>query len=190
MAWGWESLARILQSEFMEDDVAKNIVHFNSNPHDFPAYHRTKRKITFPIEWRRKESSVDWALGICVENLDANLGWDEVEELVSLAVLYAKRNNIQSFINERAIILGLSWEESRWLDAHNSCMVHPGTLVFHKWSPTLGTKIDTEWFKEVWVRMRGLLFHLWSKDMISSIVETCGSLNKIDENTTSLKDLR
>lgn len=92
----------------MEDDVAKNTKYFNSNPHDFPAYPRTKRKITSSMEWRRKESSVDWALGICVEKLDANLGWDEVEELVSLALLRAKRVNIQQYTNERTIVLGLS----------------------------------------------------------------------------------
>lgn len=109
---------------------------------------------------------------------------------IFLALLRDKRANIMPFAKDRAIILGLSGEEARSLDAHGSRMVRPGTLVFHKWSPTLGTKIESEWYREAWVPIRGLPFHLWSKDVLSSIAEKCGGLTKIDEKTISLKDLR
>lgn len=125
-----------------------------------------------------------------MEKLDANLLWEEVEEMVSLALLRQKKADIKSFALDRGLILGLSWEESRWLDAHGFCMVWPGTLVFHKWSPILGSKDDSRWCKEVWIRIRGLPFHLWKKDVFSSIVEKCGGLSKIDDNTISLTDLR
>lgn len=73
---------------------------------------------------------------------------------------------------------------------HGSQMIYLGSLVFHRWFPLSGMKMDTGWWSSFWIRLRAFPFHLWKEDVFATIAEKCGGLRRVDENTSSLKDLR
>lgn len=83
-ASGWENLAWTLQSEFLEDKSLKIQQAFKQNPQDFPP-HPGMKKVPLPSQaWIRKNQQEEWALAICVEKIDADRPWEEVDELVAL----------------------------------------------------------------------------------------------------------
>lgn len=73
--------------------------------------------------------------------------------------------------------------EVRWLDAYGTKMIAPGSLVFHKWIPFLGTKESQSLFRSFFIRLRGLPIHLWNEDSFHFIVGKCGGLKRIDDHS-------
>ena len=57
-----------------------------------------------------------------------------------------------------------------------------------RWSPKENAKIDGK-FREGWIELRGLPFHLWSEVHLKKIVEQWGTVNEIDWHTLKLFDL-
>ena len=57
-----------------------------------------------------------------------------------------------------------------------------------RWSPKENAKIDGK-FREGWIELRGLPFHLWSEVHLKKIVEQWGTVNEIDWRTLKLFDL-
>lgn len=113
---GWENMARVLHSDFMEEDRPKNRKPFVHHPLEFPGIDGRKPKGKPPEVWKRKASQGEWTLCICVERIDANLPWGKIEDLVSLAPMRKTKVHVIPFAKDRGIICGNSWSESRgWM---------------------------------------------------------------------------
>ena len=57
-----------------------------------------------------------------------------------------------------------------------------------RWSPRENSKVEGK-FKEGWIQLRGLPFHLWLMEHLNKIVEQWGTVTKIDWRTMKLYDL-
>ncbi|RVW61321.1 hypothetical protein CK203_020670 [Vitis vinifera] len=61
-------------------------------------------------------------------------------------------------------------------------------IQLRRWSPKENAEIDGK-FREGWIELRGLPFHLWSEVHLKKIVEQWGTVNEIDWRTLKLFDL-
>ena len=57
-------------------------------------------------------------------------------------------------------------------------------LHLDMWDPKVGCSQNGERFKEVWVRVVGLLLHFWSREVFRKIGDCCGGFVAVDEDTT------
>lgn len=84
---------------------------------------------------------------VCVERIDPNLSWVLIEDLINEALLRKSKARVISFVENRGIFMGDNWPETTWLDSHGTRMICSGSLVFHRWSPLVGTKIVSAWLE-------------------------------------------
>ncbi|RVW27494.1 hypothetical protein CK203_092027 [Vitis vinifera] len=61
-------------------------------------------------------------------------------------------------------------------------------IQLRRWSPKENAEIDGK-FREGWIELRGLPFHLWSEVHLKKIVEQWGTVNEIDWRMLKLFDL-
>ena len=57
-----------------------------------------------------------------------------------------------------------------------------------KWSPKENSEFMGK-FREGWIELRGLPFHLWSEEHLKKISEQWGTVTEIDWQTVKLYDL-
>ncbi|RVX03671.1 hypothetical protein CK203_023087 [Vitis vinifera] len=62
-------------------------------------------------------------------------------------------------------------------------------LILHLeiWDPKVGCSQSCEQFKEVWVRVMGLLLHLWSREVFKKIGDCYGGFVAVDESIVALR---
>lgn len=85
----------------------------------------------------------NWVFCVCVERIDQDLLWEDIEDLVNTTLLRKNKAHIIPFAKNRGPFMGDNWADVAWLDAHGSRMILLGLLVFHKWSPILGAKMES-----------------------------------------------
>ena len=76
-----------------------------------------------------------------------------------------------------------SLQELRFLKVKGGYTTH-----LRRWSPRENSKVEGK-FKEGWIQLRGLPFHLWLMEHLNKIVEQWGTVTKIDWRTMKLYDL-
>lgn len=122
--------------------------------------------------------------------MDECFTWIEITGLVQLALLKHEKRRIYPLERSRGVIFGESWAETCWLDAHGSQKVAPGRVVFHRWTPWLGTVADNNLVQSRWIRVRGFPLHLWIDLCFVEIGEACGGLVDINSKSINEKDFR
>ena len=63
-------------------------------------------------------------------------------------------------------------------------------LHLKRWDPKVGCSQTCEQFKEVWVRVMGLLLYLWSWEVFKKIGDYCGGFVAVDESIVAFKELQ
>ena len=63
-------------------------------------------------------------------------------------------------------------------------------FFLQKWEPEVGCCRNGSHPKEVWVKVIGLPFHLWSREVFKSIGESCGGFIAVDEETAFFSELQ
>ena len=63
-------------------------------------------------------------------------------------------------------------------------------LSLEKWSEEVGCMTSKEEAAEAWIRIIGLLVHLWSRLILRKIGDGCGGFLVVDEDTTFMANLR
>ena len=80
-------------------------------------------------------------------------------------------------------------EEAIFLhDLRNLRIRERNIIQLRRWSPKENAEIDGK-FREGWIELRGLLFHLWLEVHLKKIVEQWGTVNEIDWQPLKLFDL-
>ena len=62
------------------------------------------------------------------------------------------------------------------------------SLLLKWWNPSMGCLMEARDVREVWVRVLGLLLHLWGKGLFKRLGEACESLVAIDEDTAECRN--
>ena len=62
-------------------------------------------------------------------------------------------------------------------------------LILDRWNPEVGCLCKDSFANEAWVRVVGLLLHLWSREVFKRIGDGCGGFVAVDEDTDSLSKL-
>ncbi|KAL6343112.1 hypothetical protein AAG906_018950 [Vitis piasezkii] len=61
-------------------------------------------------------------------------------------------------------------------------------LLLKWWNPSMGCLMEARDVREVWVRVLGLLLHLWGKGLFKRLGEACESLVAIDEDMAECRN--
>ena len=62
-------------------------------------------------------------------------------------------------------------------------------ISLREWGKEVGCMVGRDTCRTVWVRLLGLLLHLWSRLILKHIGDKCGGFDAVDENTAFLSDL-
>lgn len=62
-------------------------------------------------------------------------------------------------------------------------------VILHKWRPEVNLFADAIPVEREWIAVSGLPFHLWTREVFSSIGECCGGLLMCDQRTTTMDHL-
>ena len=63
-------------------------------------------------------------------------------------------------------------------------------IIFDRWNLEVGCLCKDSIANEAWVRVVGLLLHLWSLEVFKRIGDGCGGFVAVDEDTGSLSELQ
>ena len=63
-------------------------------------------------------------------------------------------------------------------------------LILDRWNPEVGCLCKDSFANEAWVRVVGLLLHLWSREVFKRIGDGCGGFVAVDEDIDSLSELQ
>ncbi|RVW35222.1 hypothetical protein CK203_101902 [Vitis vinifera] len=164
---GWESLKKALDTMLVvpypyAEEKGRNL-RGESWPHyKVGSMHRSYAKIVSD-EGPRGGGLVPvgrWARAVICESKFDRENWAEVGRLVARSL---GKNGVLR-VGERNII------------------------QLRRWSPKENAEIDRK-FREGWIELKGLPFHLWSEVHLKKIVEQWGSVKEIDWRTLKLFDL-
>ena len=80
--------------------------------------------------------------------------------------------------------------EADWVLLRGSRCLQMREFFLQKWGPEVGCCRNGSHPKEVWVKVIGLPFHLWSREVFKSIGESCGGFIAVDEETAFFSELQ
>ena len=83
-----------------------------------------------------------------------------------------------------------SMEEANWVMENGSRIFRGETMRLEWWTPSTGCEGRIDQDPEVWIRLFGLLLHLWTEDILKKVEDRCGGFLFLEKETTQRKDLR
>ncbi|KAJ9677519.1 hypothetical protein PVL29_022488 [Vitis rotundifolia] len=130
-----------------------------------------------------------WARAVVCESKFDRENWAEVGRLVARSL---GKNGVVTIVPISAgkgVFFVETTEEAIFLHDLRKLRVGEGNIIqLRRWSPKENAELDGK-FREGWIELRGLPFHLWSEVHLKKIVEQWGSVNEIDWRTLKLFDL-
>ena len=91
-----------------------------------------------------------------------------------------------AFLNQDLLFLEFDvLEEAKWIFESGRRWFRGGSLNLEWWTPDFGCVKSKEEVKEAWIRLVGLPLHLWSREVLKMIGDSCGGFSAIDKDTAS-----
>ncbi|RVW53507.1 hypothetical protein CK203_104065 [Vitis vinifera] len=155
---------------------------------------RLQQEVNFPVreEGPRKGGLVlimRWARVVVCECLASFVNWAEVGWAMAKRLGHKGVVTIVPFANGKGLFFVETLEEAFSLHDSRFIKIKGGiTVLLRRWSPKENSKVEGK-FKEGWIDLRGLPFHLWSKVHLKKIMEQWGTVTKIDWKMLKLFDL-
>ena len=93
-------------------------------------------------------------------------------------------------LNQKLFFMGFELsEEAIWVMENGSRLCRGGVMQLEWWSSSSGCKGVRDKEKEAWIRVVGLPLHLWTREILKKVGDSCGGFIAIDEGTTLKTDL-
>ena len=93
-------------------------------------------------------------------------------------------------LNQNLFFMGFELsEEVIWVMENGSRICRGGVMQMEWWSTSSGCKGTRDQEKEAWIRVVGLPLHLWSREILKKVGDSCGGFVAMDEGTVSKTDL-
>ena len=109
---------------------------------------------------------------------DDSVNWDEVGWAMARRLGHKGMVTVVPFVGGKGLFFVETLEEAVSLHESRFIRIKGGnTVLLRRWSPKENSEIEGK-FKEGWIELRGLPFHLWS-DLFMPIRELQGLLNAI-----------
>ncbi|RVX11948.1 hypothetical protein CK203_009559 [Vitis vinifera] len=124
-----------------------------------------------------------WARAVVCECHDDSANWDEVGRALARRLGHKGVVTVVPFAGGKALFFVETLEEAVTLHESRFIKIKGGnTVLLRKWSPKENSEIEGK-FKEGWIELRGLPFHLWSEVHLKKIMEQWGTVTEIDWRT-------
>ena len=123
------------------------------------------------------------------ECLASFVNWAEVGRAMAKRLGHKGVVTIVPFAGGKGLFFVETLEEAFSLHDSRFIRIKGGiTVLLRRWSPKENSKVEGK-FREGWIDLRGLPFHLWSKVHLKKIMEQWGTVTKIDWKMLKLFDL-
>ncbi|RVW96283.1 hypothetical protein CK203_020791 [Vitis vinifera] len=127
-----------------------------------------------------------WARAVVCECQDDSVNWDEVGRALARRLGHKGVVTVVPFAGGKALFFVETLEEAVTLHESRFIKIKGGnTVLLRKWSPKENSEIEGK-FKEGWIELRGLPFHLWSEVHLKKIMEQWGTVTEIDWRTLKI----
>ncbi|WJZ91221.1 hypothetical protein VitviT2T_010316 [Vitis vinifera] len=193
---GWENIKKALSSLLVVPypnviEKGRNI-RGESWPHNnVGSMHRSYAKVVSD-EGLRGGGLVPigrWARAVVCESKFDRENWAEVGRSVARSLGKKGVVTIIPISAGNGVFFVETIEEAIFLHDLRKLRVGERNIIqLRRWSPKENAEID-EKFREGWIELRGLPFHLWSEVHLKKIVEQWGTVNEIDWRTLKMFDL-
>ncbi|RVW34503.1 putative ribonuclease H protein [Vitis vinifera] len=130
-----------------------------------------------------------WARAVICESKFDRENWAEVGRLVARSLGKNGVVTIVPFSAGKGVFFVETTKEALFLHDLRKLRVGERNIIqLRRWSPKENAELDRK-FREGWIELRGLPFHLWSEVHLKKIVDQWGSVKEIDWRTLKLFDL-
>ena len=130
-----------------------------------------------------------WARAVVCECHDDSVNWDEVGRAMARRLRHKGVVTVVPFVGGKGLFFVETLEEVVSLHESRFIRIRGGnTVLLRRWSPKENSEIEGK-FKEGWIELRGLPFHLWSEVHLKKIMEQWGTVTEIDWRTLKIFDL-
>eukprot|EP00261_Vitis_vinifera_P033060 XP_019074303.1 PREDICTED: uncharacterized protein LOC109122251 [Vitis vinifera] len=130
-----------------------------------------------------------WARAVVCESKFDRENWAEVGRSVARSLGKKGVVTVVPISARNGVFFVETIEEAIFLHDLRKIKVGERNIIqLRRWSPKENAEIDGK-FREGWIELRGLPFHLWSEVHLKKIVEQWGSVKEIDWRTLKLFDL-
>ena len=93
-------------------------------------------------------------------------------------------------LNQNLFLMGFELsEEAIWVMENGSRTCRGGVMQMEWWSISSGCKGTRDQEKEAWIRVVGLPLHLWTREILEKVGDSCGGFVAMDEGTDLKIDL-
>ena len=118
-----------------------------------------------------------------------SVNWAEVSRALAKRLWHKGVVTIVPFSGGKGLFFVETIEEALPLHDLRFIRIKGGpTILLRRWSPKENSVIE-EKFREGWLELWGLPFHLWSEVHLKKIIEQWGTVTEIDWRTIKLFDL-
>ncbi|RVW99789.1 hypothetical protein CK203_029171 [Vitis vinifera] len=130
-----------------------------------------------------------WARAVVCESKFDRENWAEVGRSVARSLGKKGVVTVVPISARNGVFFVETIEEAIFLHDLRKIKVGERNIIqLRRWSPKENAEIVGK-FREGWIELRGLPFHLWSEVHLKKIVEQWGTVNEIDWRTLKLFDL-
>ena len=130
-----------------------------------------------------------WARVMVCECLASFVNWAEVGRAMAKRLGHKGVVTIVPFAGGKGLFFVETLEEAFSLHDSRFIRIKGGiTVLLRRWSPKENSKVEGK-FREGWIDLRGLPFHLWSEVHLKKIMEQWGTVTEIDWRMLKLFDL-
>ena len=93
-------------------------------------------------------------------------------------------------LNQNRFFMGFdSSEEANWF-MENGCRIFRGEVLHLEWwTPSTGCTGRKGQNQETWIRVVGLPLHLWTREILKKVGDSCGGFVALDKETSLRTDL-
>ena len=93
-------------------------------------------------------------------------------------------------LNQNLFFMGFDLtEEADWVIKNGSQIFRGEILHLERWTPSSGCTRSKGQDQEAWIRVVGLPLHLWKKEILENIRDSCGGFVALDKETSLRKNL-
>ena len=130
-----------------------------------------------------------WARVVVCECEDGAVYWTEAGRAMVRRLGHKGVVTIVPFVEGKGLFFVETLEKALSLHDSRSIRIKGGIRVLlRRWSPKENSEVEGR-FKEGWIELRGLPYHLWSEVHLKKIIEQWGTVTEIDWRTLKLFDL-
>ncbi|XP_075474761.1 uncharacterized protein LOC142505596 isoform X1 [Primulina tabacum] len=132
--------------------------------------------------------SKDWSKAIIITRDCVNTSWELVSKTLGKAV--QRKIEVFPFQANKAVWWPHNEEDALFYLRLKKCYLeNKVTLSFQRWSHNSNSEEEVFECCHSWIRLLGIPWDLWSKDLFKSIGDQCGGLLNISQDTVLLRDL-